>query len=443
MRSELWNRTRRPAQIPPDAPTWYVRGGRGSGKTRTGSEALAEWIRQYDTGDGDWAVIAPTFSDARDICMEGESGLLRSLIGMYDPVRWNRSMGQLHLRNGATVFTDGADDGALRIQGKNLRGAWCDEVGLWRISTKDGHRLGARDDALEVKAWDESIQFAVRKEPGLLVVTGTPKRGHILVRRLINDSLVIKTHMTMADNRANLLPARIDALTAKYGDTALGRQELGGEYVDEIEGALWLVAQIDASRLTETPRLTRIIVAVDPPGGATECGIVVVGMIAGQCPCGDTNLPHAAVLEDRSLFPSGPNHWAAEAINAYHDHTADRVVGEINYGGDMVMNTIANLDGSVHTGTVRATRGKILRAEPIAGLYGDPARSETWTRSRVHHIGRLPELEDEMLAFSQEEAGLWSPNRLDALVWAITELDIAATRPMTSNVAAVTSARIR
>ena len=372
--------------------------------------------------------------------MEGESGLLRVLAGQYDPARWNRSMGQLHLTSGATVFCDGADDGAERIQGKNLRGAWCDEVGLWKISRKDGARLGAGDDQLEVKAWDESLMFAVRKEPGYIMVTGTPKKGHILVRRLINDPAIPKTRMSMRDNINNLLPAVVERLEARYGDTALGRQELEGEYSDEVEGALWKLAMIDASRLPELPvNLARVVVAVDPPGGATEAGIVTAGLISGRCPCGGKNLPHAVVVADRSLFPSGPNHWATVAINEYHDRRASKVVGETNYGGDMVENTIRNLDSSVHTGTVRATRGKIIRAEPVAGLYGDPDRPETWDRSRVHHVGRFPELEDEMTSFSQDQAGLWSPNRLDALVWAITELGLSEWRPASI----VTAADIR
>lgn len=442
----LWEELRRTEQTPPteDWSVWYVRGGRGSGKTRTGAEGLAEdIILTLEAGDGpelgDWAVVAPTFADARDTCVEGPSGLRSALAGYIE--KWNRSMGQLNLLNGATVFCDGADDGALRIQGKNLRGAWCDEPGLWKITAKkDGERLDG--DTLEVRAWDESIAFAVRLGPAHIYVTGTPKRGHVLVKRLIHDDLVVKTHMKMEDNIANLHPSTVERLIAKYANTSLGRQELEGHYSDEVEGALWTRAMIDASRISDRGRLARIVVAIDPPGGATEAGIVAVGLTAGTCPCGGTNLPHAIVLKDASLFPSGPNHWATTGINLYHDLQADKLIGEVNYGGDMVENTVTSLDSSVFTGVVRASRGKIPRAEPIAGLYGDPARPETWQKSRVHHLEMFTELEDEMTTYTSRDAGAWSPNRMDALVWAITELGLNAETDATVNAAPLVTARI-
>lgn len=408
---------------------WYVRGGRGSGKTRTGAECLGEWIADYwDAGEGDWAVVAPTFGDARDTCMEGPSGLLKVLAGRYDPTRWNRSMGQLHLDNGATVFCDGANDGAERIQGKNLRGVWADEVGLWKISASDKVKVGT-DDGLQVKAWDESIAFAVRLEPALVVATGTPKRGHPLVRKLINDDGVIKTVMHTRDNYENLAPGIVAKLESKYADTALGRQELGGEFLDDVEGAYWVIAQLDASRLDPSAidNNTQFvpIVGVDPPGGATECGIVTAAATVGNCPCGNQErLPHALILADDSLLPSGPNHWASTAIQAAARYDQAEIVGEVNYGGDMVESTIASIDPSVDVTTVRATRGKLVRAEPIAGLFGDPSRPDTWDKSRAHIVGRFPDLESEMTNYTLASVGLWSPNRLDAMVWAVTALDL-------------------
>jgi len=413
-----------------------VSGGRGSGKTRTGAETLGQWIAEYWDGgeEGDWAVVAPTFGDARDTCMEGPSGLLRVLAGRYDPTRWNRSMGQLHLDNGATIFCDGANDGALRIQGKNLRGAWADEVGLWRITLSDQMRVGPAADDLQVKAWDESLMFAVRIAPARIVATGTPKQGHPLVRKLLKDPAVRSTRMHMRDNIANLAPATVRALEAKYGDTALGRQELAGEFIDEVEGAYWKVAQLDASRLDADdwqriqPPYGALVVGVDPPGGATEAGIVAAAISAGRCLCETVrdepadNLPHAYILADHSLMPSGPNHWASVAINTFHDWDGSEIVGESNYGGDMVINTISMIDSRVPVDKVTASRGKLVRAEPIAGLFGDPERPETWQRSRAHIVGRFPDLESEMTSYTLAMAGKWSPNRLDAMVWAVTRL---------------------
>ncbi len=431
----LWHSLRREPQIGPEGEwsTWYVRGGRGSGKTRTGAEGLADdiivTIEAGDSGlEGDWAVIAPTFADARDTCVEGPSGLRGALAGYID--KWNRSMGHLQLVNGATVFCDGADDGADRIQGKNLRAAWCDEIGLWRISPKDRARLDT--ERLEVKAWDESVMFAVRMDPGHIYVTGTPKRGHVLVKRLLDDPTVHVTHMRMIDNIDNLHPTTIERLIRKYENTALGAQELDGEFLEDVEGALWVRAMIDASRVKTAGRMARIVVAVDPPGGATEAGIVAAGITAGPCVCDhQENLPHAYVITDRSLFPSGPNHWGSEAIQTYHDHKADKVIGETNYGGDMVISTINNIDHTVPVDKVTATRGKIIRAEPIAALYGDPARPETWEQSRVHHVGMFPDLEEEQTTYTPLVAGSWSPNRLDALVWALTALELSEWRPAT------------
>lgn len=433
IRAKLWEKLRRPEQVPPNGfiDTWYCRGGRGSGKTRTGAETLGGWIADNWDTEGDWAVVAPTFGDARDTCMEGPSGLLRVLAGRYDPTRWNRSHGQLHLDNGATVFCDGANDGAERIQGKNLKGAWADEVGLWRISMEDQVRVGTQAQDFQVKAWDESLAFAIRMPPGFIVATGTPKRGHPLVRKLINDPRVVVTLMRMEDNIANLLPARVEELQRRYANTALGAQELGGEFLDSVEGAYWTIAQIDACRIdpdrftTEDPARSKTVTAIDPPGGETEAGIVTVARTAGPCMCGvQESLPHAYVLADDSLLPSGPNHWASVGIEAYYRLNSTRLVGEVNYGGDMVENTVSNIDSTVRTGIVRASKGKLIRAEPVAGLYGDPSRPETWDKTRIHHVGMFPELEAEMTNYSLAVAGKWSPNRLDALVWAVAELDM-------------------
>ena len=219
-----WREQARDAQLPPEVAwlIWLILGGRGGGKTWTGSNALAELIQSNPPGE--WAVIAPTYGDARDTCIEsGESGLLTAL-GLprtYDG--WNRSMGELRLPNGAVVYADGADDGALRVQGKNLRGAWCDEIGLWK--------------RWQV-AWDESLMFAVRKAPAKIIATGTPKRNMPaikLIRRLLADVKVPRSVLRTEDNAANLHPAMLAELMTLAG-TALGMQELEGAVLDEIAG---------------------------------------------------------------------------------------------------------------------------------------------------------------------------------------------------------------
>jgi predicted phage terminase large subunit-like protein len=223
-----WRDTARPEQLPPDGD-WrvlYARGGRGGGKTWMGANVLAELIQESPPGE--WAVIAPTYGDARDTCIEsGDSGLLAALGLPRTYAGWNRSMGELRLPSGSVVYADGADDGALRIQGKNLRGAWCDEIGLWK--------------RWEV-AWDESLRFAVRKAPGRIIATGTPKRNMPaikLVRRLMADVAVAKTLLRTEDNAAHLHPATLADLMVMAG-TPLGMQELEGAVLDDAEGGYFL-----------------------------------------------------------------------------------------------------------------------------------------------------------------------------------------------------------
>lgn len=401
-----WREQARPEQHPPEdwGRVWYVRGGRGSGKTWTASNALAELIA--NSPPGEWGVVGPTFGDARDICMEGqESGLLRALgckVGAEGRLieqgplvsQWNRTNGHLRLVNGSVVYTDGADDGAYRIQGHNLRGLWGDEVGLWK-------RWRA--------AWDESIRYAVRLSPAKIILTGTPKRNmpaRTLVKRLIADPDVANVRLLTEDNAANLDPATMAEFMKSKG-TALERQELMGDLLAEVEGALWKMGQLDEDRVeaTELPDMARVVVAIDPAVTSTtesdETGIVVVGLGVD----GD-----AYVLADRSALVS-PDAWARRAIAAYDEFGADRLVAEVNNGGDMVESTLRTVRRSVSYRKVHASRGKAVRAEPVAALY---------EQHKVHHVGALPELEDQLTQWTPDSGE--SPDRLDALVWALTDL---------------------
>jgi phage terminase large subunit-like protein len=401
-----WRRRARREQTPPAHwRTWYVRGGRGSGKTWTGSNTLAEMAWQTA---GDYGVVAPTFADMRDKCVEGPSGLLKAFGTSSAEVRrggsqrveaWNRSLGELRLRNGSVIHGDGADDGAPTIQGYNLRGLWADEVGLWKSWQK---------------AWQESITYAVRLSPAQIVATGTPKRGHPLVRALMDDPAVTKTLLRTSDNAANLDPILLAELIAKYGGTTLGRQELEGEILTDVPGALWRREIIEALRRPQAPELVRIVVAIDPSATSSESSDEAGIVVAGVDQRGD-----GWVLADYSLRAS-PIEWARTAVDAFHVHKADRVVAETNNGGEMVAQILRTLDPTIAYRGVTASRGKQTRAEPISALY---------EQGRVRHAGTFEHLEDQMC---QWQPGDKSPDRMDALVWALTDLMIPDENPWAS-----------
>jgi phage terminase large subunit-like protein len=389
LRRELWHRVARPEQRIPEGEwrTWYLQGGRGSGKTRSAAEAFAEIIEASEPGE--WAIVAPTYGAARDVCVEGRSGLLQAL-GLprtYDG--WNRSMGELRLGDGSVVYVDGADDGALRVQGKNLRGVWCDEVGLWR-----------RWDL----AWRESIAFAVRLAPALVIASGTPKQGHGLVRLLVEDDTVVKSRLRTSDNLANLSPDAVADLEAAYAGTRRGRQELEGEWLDDVEGALWTMPLVEDARVAVAPALVRTVVGVDPAGTARtdsdETGIVAAGLAADG---------HVYVLADASCQRS-PDGWARAVMETYDAVLGDRIVAEKTMGWDMVAHTLRTVDPSLPITEVHAAKSKRLRAEPVAALY---------EQGRVHHVGAFPALEDQMCSWVPGDA---SPDRVDALVYAVSDL---------------------
>jgi len=337
--------------------------------------------------------------------MEGRrSGLIQAFGGRLSPLiaDYKRTDGTLTLWNGSRVLIDGADDGALRIQGENLSGAWCDEVGLWRDWDT---------------AWNYSLRLAVRFDPVKIIATGTPKLGHGLVKQLLGSPHVVTHHMRMIDNIDNLPAEVVQELYDEYGDSRLARQELEGEFLEDIPGAIWTLELIDKHRVDVLPELDRIIVGVDPSGasdadtGANSIGIVVAGFSA--------HTQHGYVIADRTLR-GGPETWAAEVCRAYHQYKASAIVAEKNFGGEMVRHTIRTADPRVNIQLVNASSGKSTRAEPVAVRYD---------QGKVHHWrgADLTALEDQMTSWVPPRPGerkKGSPDRMDACVWALTELMI-------------------
>jgi predicted phage terminase large subunit-like protein len=363
--------------------------GRGFGKTRTGAEYVRAMVGMRRVRRV--ALVAPTAADARAVMVEGESGLL-SIGPPDDRPDYEPSKHLLTWPNGAIATTFSADE-PDRLRGPQHDLAWCDELAAWRYP----------------QAWD-MLMFGLRLGTDPRVVVTTTPRPTKLIKALIADPKVVVTRGSTAENRKNLAPAFLDQIVRRYEGTRLGRQELEAEILEDVPGALWSHAIIDATRVAIAPQLTRIVVAIDPAAGSgehsDETGIVVAGKNTDG---------HGYVLADLSGRYT-PTEWARAAIAAYRAHSADRIVAEINTGGEMVEATIRIVDPTVSFAAVHASRGKVARAEPVAALY---------EQGRVHHLGALPRLEDQMCGFAHDfdraVAG-YSPDRVDALVWALTEL---------------------
>lgn len=404
----LWARA---DQLPPAADSsgddwrvWLILGGRGAGKTRAG----AEWIiakahgRTHDdvAPARRIALVGETFADVRRVMIEGISGILASA-SPHERPHFEPSKGQLTFASGAIAQMFSAED-PDSLRGPQFDAAWCDEVAKWRQPER---------------TWD-MLQFSLRLGDNPQMVATTTPRATPFLKRLIADTGTVITRAATADNADNLAPAFMAEMTRRYAGTALGRQELLGEIVDDTSGALWRRDWIEQRRIATAPELGEIVVAVDPPVTATAdsdaCGIVVAGRGADGC---------AYVLADRTLQGRSPQVWARAVIAAYHDFLADRVVAEVNQGGDLVTSVLRQIDANVAVREVRATRGKWLRAEPVAALYAE---------GRVAHVGKFEELEDQMCVFGADGLAKGrSPDRLDALVWALTDLMVtAAHRPL-------------
>lgn len=378
-----------------------MQAGRGSGKTRTGAQDAVEW--NLDHPAHRYAVVSPTQGDCRAVCFEGESGIIGVLNGMGVEFEWRKSELELHLPNGSLMAGFSAEK-PDRLRGPQFHRAWIDEP----ASFKDAH-LGD-----QVGTTINNLQMGLRLgDNAQMVVTGTPKRV-ALIRELVERDDFVVTRGSTYDNLANLSPTFAAAIM-RYEGTTIGRQELLGELIEDVEGALWKREAIELDRVAKAGPMGRIVIGVDPAGSThTETGIVAAGLTSGACVCKNPreNLPHAYVLTDNSLA-STPDGWGQAVVQTYDAVDGDRVVAERNYGGDMVEKIIRSVRGGLPFAFVTASRGKILRAEPIAALY---------EQHRVHHVGAFPQLEDEMTTYTPLDK--WSPNRLDAMVWALTELGL-------------------
>ena len=392
-----WPLTARDDQLPPDFfdpgadwRVWLFIAGRGAGKTRAG----AEWVRAEVARAREplrIALVAPTLHDARSVMVEGVSGLLAVHEGDERP-EYEPSRRLLTWRNGCRAQIFSADEpGSLR--GPQFHLAWCDEIARWQKGQE---------------AWD-MLMFALRLGERPRVLATTTPAPVPLVRRLVKDPDTWISRAGTADNAAHLPSGFLEAVRRRYGGTRIGRQELEGELIEDNPDALFRREFVERARMKrggETSVPVRVVVAVDPPAttGGNACGIIAAGCTADG---------HFHVLEDATVSGRGPAGWARAAVACYHRHAADRLVAEINQGGDMVEAVIRRVDPCVSFRAVRATRGKAVRAEPVAALY---------EQGRVHHVAAVPELEEELLAFEEIIAADGSPDRADALIWAITEL---------------------
>lgn len=400
-----WNFWARPNQLAPEGlwNTWLVLAGRGFGKTRMG----AEWIRQNVCGTSPltappsgWkriALVAETAADARDVMVLGDSGILASHPKDFRP-EWSPTNRRLTWPNGVEAWVYNATE-PDQLRGPQHHAAWVDELAKFRYMQE---------------TWDQ-LQFGLRlgDHPRALVTT-TP-RPLPLIKRLMDDVDTVVTRGATIDNQANLAVNTVKQLYERYGGTRLGRQELQGEILTDIPGALWNRDIIDSCRLREPPEnLERVFVAVDPAVTNTENsdehGIVVVGLARDA-----EGYARGYVLEDGSMR-GNPEEWAKKAVSLYRRWSADKIIAEKNQGGLMVESTLKAVDRSVPVELVSATRGKVVRAEPISALY---------EQGRIHHCGRFDILEDQMCLFSVDfirGASNGSPDRVDALVWGLTKI---------------------
>lgn len=396
----VWARDKQ-KEPPGNWRVWLIMAGRGFGKTKTG----AEWARhEMETGNrGRLALVGRTTADVRDVMVEGESGIMACCPPWCRP-KYEPSKRRLTWPNGAIATTYSADEPDM-LRGPQHDGFWADEIATWPQD-----------------AWDQ-LMFGLRLGTNPRGIATTTPRPTKMIKDLMQSPTTYVTRGSTYENRANLAAAFFDQVIRKYEGSRLGRQELLAEILEDTLGALWKRDWIEETRVVQRPELKRIIVAIDPPGSssktseeAAEAGIVVAGLgVDGR----------GYVIADYSLTGT-PNEWAGAALSAYSVFEADCIVAETNFGGEMVeavVQSVANRNGMGYAAfrAVHASRGKQLRAEPISNLY---------QQKHVSHVGTFPELEDQMTTWLPGEK---SPDRLDALVWALTELMITGAIPLSGN----------
>lgn len=388
----IWQIHARPNQLPPEGDwfCWMLRSGRGFGKTRTGSE----WVigRAKHGPYHPIALIGQTKADVRDTMVElGDSSILKRSPPWFMPT-YEPSKRRLVWPNGMVAIIYSGDE-PDQLRGPQHGSAWVDELAKFKYPQE---------------TWD-NLELGLRLGDNPQVVVTTTPRPIPVIKTLLADLQTVDTVGSSYENQLNLSPRYIERVIKKYEGTRLGRQEVHGIILDDVPGALWTHGLIEENRVTKHPDLVRIVVAVDPQAstseGSSDTGIVVAGL---------DNKRHGYVLEDMTVNAS-PAGWAAQAISGYHKYRADLIVCEVNNGGDMVENTIRAVDNTVNVKQIRASRSKYTRAEPVAALD---------EQHLVHHVGMLAELEDQMC---QWLPGDDSPDRMDARVWAITELMLGYT----------------
>ena len=393
---EVWGRDEQHAP-PGDWRIWLICAGRGFGKTRAG----AEWVRDVARADPDAriALVGASLPEVRAVMVEGESGILNAAPGALAPI-YEPSLRRLVWPNGAQAYLYSAGE-PDSLRGPQHSHAWCDEIAKWE-------NAGAR----AISAWD-NLRMGMRLgELPRVLATTTPRRVALMTRLLEEaqaGKIAVATGRT-ADNAGGLPTAYYDAMLEQYGDSSLGRQEIEGEMLAEVEGALWsrgLLEQCREESVADAP--VRVVVGVDPPitADGDECGIVVCGITPGGI---------GQVMADCSVTRAGPERWARRVSEVAQSWDADRVIAEANQGGEMVRTVLRAADVSLPVSLVHASRGKSARAEPVAALY---------EAGRVRHLGLFGALEDQLcglMAGGGYEGPGRSPDRADALVWALTEL---------------------
>ncbi len=396
----LWDYEARPEQRPPpgDWRIWMIMAGRGFGKTRAG----AEWVRMIAEThpDARIALVSSSLAEARAVMVEGESGLMAICRPNHRPI-YEPSLHRIRFRSGAQaqLFSAAEPEG---LRGPQHSHAWCDEIGKWPLA----HERATH-------CWENLLLGLRLGHDPRITVTTTP-RAVPLVQRLAQQAAVsgevVVTHGSTEDNVGRLPDRFIEAITSEFGGTQLARQEIDGELLEDVEGALWTRCLLEQAREHGTvPGAVRVVVAVDPPASANgdECGIIVAAL-------GDDGI--ARVLADCSISGASPAQWAQRVTAAAHEWNADRVVAEANQGGAMVESVLRAADQALPIKLVHAARGKVARAEPVAALYA---------AGRVRHVGMFARLEDQLcgLLVGGAYAGPGrSPDRADAAVWALTEL---------------------